>query len=178
MKTTKDCIVQSLSCVGPFATPMDCSMQDSLPFTISLSQTHVHWVNYAIQSSHYLLPSCTPALNLSQHQGLSNELFLHVKWPKFWGFTFVISPSNDIQGWFPCCPRDSQEFSPAPQSESINFSRLGLLYGPTLTSIHDYWKTTALTVWTFVRKVMSLLFNTMSTFVIDILPRSKHLIMS
>ena len=70
MKTTKDCIVQSLSCVGPFATPMDCSMQDSLPFTISLSQTHVHWVNYAIQSSHYLLPSCTPALNLSQHQGL------------------------------------------------------------------------------------------------------------
>ena len=65
-----------------------------------------------------------------------------------------VLPMN-IQGWFPCCPRDFQESSPAPRSESINFSRLSLLYGPTLTSIHDYWKTIALTIWTFVGKVVS-----------------------
>ena len=88
-----------------------------------------------------------------------------------------VLPMN-IQGWFPCCPTDAQESSPAPRSESINFSRPSLLYDPTLTSIHDYWKTIALTIWTFVSKVMSLLFNTLSTFVIDILPRSKHLKMS
>ena len=70
-----------------------------------------------------------------------------------------VLPMN-IQGWFPCCPRDFQESSPAPRSESINFSRLSLLYGPILTSIHDYWKTIALTIWTSVSKVMSLLFNT------------------
>ena len=55
---------------------------------------------------------------------------------------------------------------------------LSLLYGPTLTSIHDYWKTIALTIQTFVSKVMSLLFNTLSRFVIVLLPKSKHLLVS
>ena len=55
---------------------------------------------------------------------------------------------------------------------------LSLLYGPTLTSIHDYWKTIALTVWTFVSKVMSVLFNILSKFVIAFLPRSKCLLIS
>ena len=53
---------------------------------------------------------------------------------------------------------------------------LSLLYGQTLTFIHDYWKNHSLTRWTFVGKVMSLLFNTLSRFVIDFLPRSKHLL--
>jgi len=77
-----------------------------------------------------------------------------------------VLPMN-IQGWFPlawngltlCCPRDSQESSPVPQFESVNSSALNLLYGPNLTSIHDSWKKTiALTIRTFVGKVMSLLF--------------------
>ena len=55
---------------------------------------------------------------------------------------------------------------------------LSLLYGPSLISIHDYWKNKALTVWTFDGKVMSLLFNTPSSFVIAFLPRSKHFILS
>ena len=67
---------------------------------------------------------------------------------------------------------------PASQLESINSSVLSLLCGSTLTSIHDYWKTIALTVRTFVSKVMSLLFNTLSRFVIAFLPRSKHLLIS
>ena len=73
---------------------------------------------------------------------------------------------------------DSQESSPAPQFKSINSSVLSLLYGPSLTLVHDYWKTIALTIWIVVGKVISLLFNTLSKFVIALLPRSKHLLIS
>ena len=62
------------------------------------------------------------------------------------------------------------------QFKSINSSALSLLYGPTLTSIHDYWKKQALTLWTVVSKVISLLFNTLSSLVIAFLPRSKCLL--
>ena len=57
------------------------------------SQTHVHWVGDAIQSSHPL-SSTSPALNLSQHQGLFKSA-LHIRWPKYWSFSFNISPSNE-----------------------------------------------------------------------------------
>ena len=60
--------------------------------------------------------------------------------------------------------------------ESINSLVLNLLYGPALTSIHDYWKNIALTIWTFVGKVMFLLFNTLSRFVITFLLRRKYLL--
>jgi len=75
-------------------------------------------------------------------------------------------------GWIPCSPRDSQESSSTPQFKSINSSALSFLYNPTLTSISDHWKTTALTRWTFFGKVMSLLFYMLSRFVITFLPRS------
>ena len=75
-----------------------------------------------------------------------------------------------------CSPRGSQESSPTPQFKSINSSALSFLYGPTLTSMHDYWKNITLTIWTFVGKVMSQLFNMMSRLVITFLPRSKHLL--
>ena len=78
----------------------------------------------------------------------------------------------------PCSPRDSQESPPTPQFKSINFSALSFLYSPTLTSIHDHWKTIALTIRTFVGKVMSLLFNMLSRLIITFLPRSKHLLIS
>ena len=72
--------------------------------------------------------------------------------------------------WYPCCPRDSQEF---PQFKSINFSALSLLYGPLLNRYMTTGKTIALTIQTFVRKVsVSLLFNKLSRFVIAFLPRS------
>ena len=77
----------------------------------------------------------------------------------------------------PCSPRDSQESS-TPQFKSINHSVLIFLYSPNLTSIHDYWKTIALTIKTFVGKVMSLLFNILSSFVIAFLPRNKCLLIS
>ena len=67
----------------------------------------------------------------------------------------------------------SQESSPAPRFKSVHSLVPSLLYGLTLTSIHDYWKAIALTIWTFVSKVMSLLFNTLSRLIITFLPRSK-----
>ena len=71
-----------------------------------------------------------------------------------------------------------QESSPTPQFKSINSSALSFLYCPTLTSILTTGKTIALTRWTFVDKVMSLLFNMLSRLVITFLPRSKHLLIS
>ena len=87
----------------------------------------------------------------------------------------------NIQNWFPLGLTGLISLQSKGLSrvfESISSSRLGFLYGPTLTSIHDYWKTIALTRWTFVSKVMSLLFNMLSRFVIAFLPRSKHLLIS
>ena len=81
-------------------------------------------------------------------------------------------------GWTPCSTRDSQESSPIPQFKSINSLALIFLYSPTLISIHDYWKTKALTIQTFVGKVMPLLFNMLYRFVIAFLPRSNHLLIS
>ena len=122
-----------------------------------------------------LLPSIFPTIRV-----FSNESALCIRWPKYWSFGFNISPSNEHPGLisfrmdhpkgFPYCPRDSQEFSPIPQFKSINSSVLSFLYSPTLTSIHDHWKTTALTRQTFVGKVMSLLFNMLSRLVITFLP--------
>ena len=99
-------------------------------------------------------------------------------------FSFSISPSNKYLGlisfridWFDLVVQGTLESSPAPQFESFNSSALNLLYGPTLTSIHDYWKNLlALIIRIFVSKVMSLLFNTLSGVVIAFLPSSKHLL--
>ena len=74
--------------------------------------------------------------------------------------------------------RDSQESSPTPQLKSINSLALSFPHSPTLTPIHDYWKTVALTRWTFVGKVMYVLFNMLSRLVITFLPKSKYLLIS
>ena len=79
--------------------PMDCSVPD-LPVhhqLLEFTQTHVHWVDDAIQPSHSLL-SPSPTFNLSQHQGLFNESVLRIMWPKYWSFSFSISPSNEYSG--------------------------------------------------------------------------------
>ena len=76
----------------------------------------------------------------------SNESALHIRWPKYWSFS--ISLSNEYSTLIslgftirsPCSPRDSQESSPVPLSSSVSAEALSLLYGPSLTSIHDYWK--------------------------------------
>ena len=81
--------------------PMDCSMT-GFPVRhqlLEFAQTHVHWVSDAIQPSRSLLSPFPPAFNLSQHQGLiSYESVLYIKWPKYWNFSFSISPSNECSG--------------------------------------------------------------------------------
>ena len=111
--------------------PMDCSIPD-FPVHHQIpepTQTHVRCVTDAIQPSHPLSPSSPLAFNLSQHQGFfSSELAVHLRQPKYWSFSFSISPSNEYSGlisfridWF-ASPRDSQESSPVPQFKSIDSS--------------------------------------------------------
>ena len=95
--------------------------------------------------------------------------------------SFQRNPRADLQNGLvgsPCSPRDSQESSPTPQFKSINSLVLSLHHSPTLTSIHNYWKTIALTRRTIVSKVMSLLLNMLSRLIITFLPRSKCLLIS
>ena len=133
--------------------PMDCSTP-GLPVhhhLQELSQVHIHGVGDAIQPSHPL-SSPSPSLSLSQHQGFSNESPLCIRWPKFWNFSFSfsISPSSEYSGlipfridWFDLLAVQGtlKKSSPAPQVKNISSSVLSLLYGPTLTSVHDNWKT-------------------------------------
>ena len=79
---------------------MDCSIP-GLPVHQQLpefAQTHVHWVSDAIQPSHLLSSPSPPAFNLSQHQGFSSESALHIRWQKYWSFSFNISPPNEYSG--------------------------------------------------------------------------------
>ena len=80
--------------------PVNCSMP-GLPVyhqLLEFTQTHVHWVSDAIQPSHPLSSPSLPAPNPSQHQSLSNESTFHMRWPKYWSFSFSISPSNEHPG--------------------------------------------------------------------------------
>ena len=132
------------------------------------TQTHVHRVSDAIQPSHPLSSPSPPAPNPSQHQSLfqSQESTLRMRWPKYWSFSFSIIPSKEIPGlisfrmdWLDLLAVQGTLKSLLQHHTSkASILQLSLLYGPVLTSIHDYWKKTiALTRWTFVHKVMSLL---------------------
>ena len=129
---------------------MDCSTPRFPVYQqlLELAQTHVHRVSEAIKPSHSLLSPSPPAFSISQHQVSFNESAHRIRWPNYWSFSCIISPSNEYSGlisfrinwWSPCCPRDSHESSPTPQLKGINSLVLSLLYGLTLTFIHDYWK--------------------------------------
>ena len=154
---------------------MDCSMpglpvHHQLP---ELAQTHVHRIGDAIQPSHPLSSPSSLAFNLSQHQGLfSNESALCIRWPYYWSFSFIISPSSAHSGL------NSQESSPTSQFKRFNSLALSFLYSPTSHPYMTTGKTIGLTRWTFVGKVMSLLLNMLPRLVITFLPRSKRLLIS
>ena len=129
---------------------MHCSMPGFpvLHYLLKFAQTHINWIGDAIQPSHPLSPPSSSAINLSQPQGLcqwvsssqqvAKVLELQLQHQSF-QWIFRVDFLCDWLVWSPCSPRDSQESSPA-QFKSINSSALSLLYGPPLTSIHDYWK--------------------------------------
>ena len=168
---------------------MDCSTP-GLPVHHPLpefTQTHVHWVGEAIQPSHPLLSPSPPAPNPSQHQGL----FQWVN-SSAWGSQSIgvsasasVLPMN-IQDWFPLAwtgwiSLQSKGLSRVFSNTTVwkhQSSVFNLLYGPTLTAIHDYWKNHSFVYMDLWGKVMSLLFNMLSRFVITFLPKSKHLLIS
>ena len=184
-----DSSVQLLSHVQLFVTPWTTARQASLSITNSWSSLRLMSIESVMPSSHLilchpllLLPSIFPSIRV-----FSNESALHIKWPKYWSFSFNISPSNEH-----------------PRLISFRMDRLDLLaVQGTLKSLlqhqsskasillhsaffivqlsHQYMttgKTIALTRWTFVCKVMSLLLNMLSRLVITFLPRSKRLLIS
>ena len=128
-----------------------------------------------------LLPSIFPSIRV-----FSNESVLHIRWPKYWSFSFSISPSNEYSGlisfrmdWLDLLQsRDSQESSPTSQLKAsilwCSAFFIVQLSHPFMTT----GKTIALTRWTCVGKVMSLLFNMLSRLVIAFLPKNKHLLIS
>ena len=134
-----------------FVTPWTAAHQASLSITDSQSLLKLISIKLVMPSNHLilchtllLLPSIFPSIRV-----FSNESALCIRWPKYWHFSFNISPSNEHPGLIsfrdrlvgsPCSPRDSQESSPASQFKSISSSALSFLNSPTLTSIHDYWK--------------------------------------
>ena len=143
-------VVQSLSHVQLFVNPLRSILGFPVLHHIpELVQTHVYLVSDAIQSSHpchllLLLPSIFPSIRV-----FSNEMTLCNMWPKYWHFSFSISPSNEYPGLISI--RIDQfdvlevqgSLKSLLQHQSLKasvFLVFSLLYGPTLTSIHDYWK--------------------------------------
>ena len=140
----------SRSVVSDSWRPMNCSTP-GLPVHHHLqefTQTHVHWVSDA--SSHLILghplllpPSIFPRIGV-----FSSESVLGIRWPKYWSFSFNISPSNEYSGlisfrmdWLDLfVVQGTLKSSPTPQFKSINSSGLSFLYSLTLVSIHYYWK--------------------------------------
>ena len=129
-----------------------------------------------------LLPSIFPSIRV-----FSSGSVLCIRWPKYWSFSFSISPSSEYSGlisfrmdWLDLLAVQGtlNSLLQTPHFKSIDSSVLSFLYIPNLTSVHDYWKTKVLTRRTFVGKVMSLLFNILFRLIIPFLPRSKHLLIS
>ena len=143
---------------------MDCSTPGFSVLHYLLESCPLSWWCHPTTSS-----SVVPFFSCPQSFPASGsfpvESALHVRWPKYWSFSFSISPSDEYSGlisfrisWFdPLAVQGTQESSLAPQLESISSSVLSLLYGPVLTSIHDCGKIIPLIIWIFVSKVMSLL---------------------
>ena len=145
----------------------------------------------SVMPSNQLILCCPLLLLLSifpRIRVFSSESALHIRWPKYWTSASASVHSMNIQGWFPlgftCLvflqSRNSQESSPAPQFKSINSSVLFSAFFMVQLS-HLYMtsgKIIALTRRTFVSKAMSLLFNTLSRFVIAFLPKSKCLLLT
>ena len=182
-------IVAAVQSLSLFATPWTAAHQASLPFTISqsfLKLTSIEPVmpyNHLILCHpHLLLPSMVPSIRV-----FSNELAFLITWPKYWNFSFSISPSNDYSGlisfrmdWFDLCTVQVtlkgllQHYSSKASVLQCSAFFIVQLSHPYMTT----GKIIALTIWTFVGKVMSLLFNMLPRFVIAFIPRSKHLLIS
>ena len=168
------------------ATPLTAARQASLS-TNSRSLLKLMSIESVMPSNHLilclpllLLPSIFPSIRV-----FFNESVLCIRWPKHWGFSFSISSSKEYSGliffrmdWFDLSAVQGTLRS-LLQHHSLKASILQHSAFFAIYLLHPYMttgKTVALTIWIFVSKVMSLLFNTLSRFVTAFLPRSKHLL--
>ena len=169
-------------------TPWTAARQASLSITNSRSLLKLMSI-VSVMSSHLIL--CRPLsllpLILPRIRVFSNVSVFHKRWPKYWSFSFSISPSNEysglisfrmdwldllaIQGTLKSLLQHHSSKASALQCSAFFTVQLSHLYMTTGKNI-------ALTRWTFVRQVMSLIFNMLSRLVITFLPRSKHLLIS
>ena len=181
--------VQSLSRVCLFATPWIAVRQASLTITNFRSLLKLMPIESVMPSSHIipcrpllLLPPIPPSIRV-----FSSESTLRMRWPKYWSFSFKISPSNEHPGlisfrmdWLDLLAVQGtlKSLLQHHSSKASIFQHSAFF---TVQLSHPYMtteKTIALTRWTFVGKVMSLLFNMLSRLVITFLPRSKRLLIS
>ena len=171
-----------------FVTPWTAATQASLSITNSQSVLKPMSIESVMPSNHLILchPLLLPSIFLSIRV-FSNELVLHIRWPKYWSFSFIISHSDEYSvlislniDWFDLFAVQGtlqsllQHYSSKALVLQHSAFFMGQLSHPYMTT----GKTIALTKWTFVGKVMSLLFNMLSRSVIAFLPRSKHLLIS
>ena len=169
--------------------PMNCSTP-GLPVhhqQQEFTQTRIHRGSDAIQPSHPLSSPSSPAPNLSQHQSLSNESTLHMRWPKHWSFSFSIIPSKEIPGLISFIMDWLDLFAVQGTLKSLlqhHSSKASILRHSAFFTVqlsHPYMttgKTKTLTRQTFVGKEMSMLLKMLSRLVITFLPRSKRLLIS
>ena len=169
--------------------PMDCSMPGFpvLHHLPEVVQPHVHWVSDATQTSCPPSSPSPPAFNLSSIKVFSNESVLCIRWPKHRNFSFSINPFNEYSGlisfridWFdPLAVQGTLKSLLQHHSSKASVFKCSTFFIVQLS--HPYittGKTIALTRWTFVCKVMSLLFNMLSMLVIDFFLRHKRLLIS
>ena len=142
--------VQLLSHVWLFMTPWTAACQASLSITNSQSLLKLMSIDLVMPFNYLIL--CCPLLPLPSIfpsiRFFSIESLLCIRWPKYWSFSFSISPFNDYSGlisfridWFDLLAvQEILKSPPAPQFEDINSLALSLFYCPCLTSMYDYWK--------------------------------------
>ena len=181
--------VQSLSRVWLFVTPWTATHQASLSMTNSQSLLKLMSIELVMPSNHLilcrpllLLPSIFPSIRV-----FSNESVLPITWPKYWSFIFSRSPFNEYSGLISFRIDWLDLLAVQGTLKSLlqhHSSKASILWHSAFCIVQlshlcmTTGKTTALTRWTFVGKVTSLLFNILSTLVITFLPRSKRLLIS
>jgi len=181
--------VHSLSCVRLFVTAWTEARQASLPITNSRSLLKLMSIKLVMPSNHFILchvllflPPIFPSIRV-----FSSESVLCIKWPKYWSFSFSISPSNEYSGLISFGMNWLDLFGVQGTFKSLlqhHSSKASILWCSAFFRVHlshPYMTTgniIALIRWTFVGKVMSLLFYMLPRLVIAFLPRSKHLLIS
>ena len=178
-------VVQSLNHIWLFSTPWTAACQASLSFTISQSLLKLTSIELIMPSNNFILccplllmPSVFPSVMV-----FSNESALHVRWPKYWSFRFSINLSSKYSGLF-SFRIDWFDFLAVQGTQSIlqHNSKASILQCPGFFMVqlpHPYMttgKNIAWTIWTFVSKVISLLFNTLCRLAIAFLSRNNHLL--